>query len=205
MLEVQQAVRPVPGSVKSTVAAMRQATRAVHSKQQAVVADAQAGPQRTRGEGAPPSEQERRQHINDRNPTKLVKKLQEQLSNELMGRGENNRPIIFEEEVKPVLLERFKYTNKTYIKRRRLEELELVSFDIDKHTELIQTIQLELKAEEATLSPLAKESKTCKKPWSDAKASILFRGDDAEMEDCWISLARSNVGCVQVWAAFEMR
>ena len=52
-------------------------------------------------------------HINDRNPTKLVKKLQEQLANELMGRGENNRPIIFEEEVKPVLLERFKYTNKT--------------------------------------------------------------------------------------------
>eukprot|EP01043_Picozoa_sp_COSAG02_P094098 COSAG02_NODE_30566_length_548_cov_25.690423_1_plen_116_part_10 len=43
-------------------------------------------------------------HINDRNPTKLVKKLQEQLANELMGRGENNRPIIFEEEVKPVLL-----------------------------------------------------------------------------------------------------
>ena len=53
---------------------------------------------------------------------------------------------------------RFKYTNPTYIKRRRLEDMELESFDVSKQLELLQKIQTELKAEEAKLSPLARES-----------------------------------------------
>eukprot|EP01043_Picozoa_sp_COSAG02_P028925 COSAG02_NODE_1777_length_10954_cov_11.819714_4_plen_106_part_00 len=53
--------------------------------------------------------------------------------------------------------------------RKRGTQLELVSFDIDKHTELVQMIQSELKAEEAMLSPLAKESKTRRDPWQSTE------------------------------------
>ena len=45
----------------------------------------------------------------------------------------------------------------------------MVSFDIDKHTELVQMIQSELKAEEAMLSPLVKESKTRRDPWQSTE------------------------------------
>ena len=45
--------------------------------------------------------------------------------------------------------------------RKRLEEMEVNSFDIDKHIELVGIIQAELQAKEAKLTPLQKESKTC--------------------------------------------
>ena len=112
-------------------------------------------------------------HINERNPTKLVKKLQKELAQQLRDSGEPQRPISVENELRPALLARFRFTDPTFNKRKRLEEMEVNSFDMDKHIELVRIIQAELQAKEAKLTPLQKESKTCKRPWRDARIQLL--------------------------------
>ena len=110
------------------------------------------------------------------NPTALVARLEREHEAKLRDFGtvdSSTEPISFQKTVRPILEERFRYTNHTYAMMLRISETPLESFDLSHFIELIRAAETKLKTEEDDIEEFFKEQEGVKRPWKDARLCLF--------------------------------